>query len=34
VTSASANGGVTFLTMGDAAIGGGSRIYYYGPPPK
>jgi hypothetical protein len=34
VTSASANGGVTFLTMGDAAIGGGSRIYYYGPPPR
>lgn len=32
VTSAGSNGGVTFATMGDADLGGGSRIYYFGPP--
>jgi hypothetical protein len=32
VTSAGNNGGVTFATMGDANAGGGSRIYYFGPP--
>jgi hypothetical protein len=34
VTSAGANGGVSFATMGDAEAGGGSRIYYFGPPPR
>jgi hypothetical protein len=34
VTSAGNNGGVTFATMSDADAGGGSRIYYYGPPPR
>jgi hypothetical protein len=34
VTSAGTNGGVSFATMGDADLGGGSRIYYYGPPPR
>jgi hypothetical protein len=34
VTTAGANGGVTFATMGDADSGGGSRIYYFGPPAK
>ncbi len=33
VTSAGSNGGVTFVTMGDAIIPEGSRIYYYGPAP-
>jgi hypothetical protein len=33
VTAAGANGGLTFATMGDADTGGGSRIYYFGPPP-
>jgi hypothetical protein len=33
VTSAGSNGGVTFATMGNAEMGGGSRIYYFGPPP-
>lgn len=32
VTSAGNNGGVTFATMGDADAGGGSRLYYFGPP--
>jgi hypothetical protein len=34
VTSAGSNGGVTFATMSDADAGGGSRIYYFGPPPR
>jgi hypothetical protein len=34
VTSAGTNGGVTFATMGDAEMGGGSRIYYFGPPAR
>jgi hypothetical protein len=34
VTSAGANGAVTFATMGDAEAGGGSRIYYFGPPAR
>jgi hypothetical protein len=34
VTSAGTNGGITFATMGDAEVGGGSRIYYFGPPPR
>ena len=32
VTSAGTSGGITFATMGDADTGGGSRIYYFGPP--
>jgi hypothetical protein len=34
VTSAGTNGGVTFATSGDPALGSGSRIYYFGPPPR
>ncbi len=34
VTSAGSNGGVTFATMGDSDTGAGSRIYYFGPPPR
>jgi hypothetical protein len=34
VTTAGTNGGITFATMGDADTGGGSRIYYFGPPVK
>jgi hypothetical protein len=34
VTSAGANGGVTFASMSDIETTGGSRIYYYGPPAK
>ncbi len=34
VTSAGSNGAVSFATMGDAELGGGSRIYYFGPPPR
>jgi hypothetical protein len=34
VTSAGNNGAVSFATMGDPELGGGSRIYYFGPPPR
>jgi hypothetical protein len=34
VTSAGTNGGVSFATMGNSEPGGGSRIYYFGPPPR
>ena len=34
VTTAGTNGGVTFATMGSADSGGGSGIYYFGPPVK
>jgi hypothetical protein len=35
VTAAGNNGAVTFATMGDADMGGGSsRLYYFGPPPR
>jgi hypothetical protein len=34
VTSAGNNGGVSFATMGDPELGPGSRIYYFGPPPR
>ncbi|HEY0185051.1 MAG TPA: choice-of-anchor tandem repeat NxxGxxAF-containing protein [Rhodopila sp.] len=34
VTSAGTNGGVAFATMGNAEPGGGSHIYYFGPPPR
>jgi hypothetical protein len=34
VTTASNNGGVSFATMGDPQLGGGSRIYYFGPAPR
>jgi hypothetical protein len=34
VTSAGANGSVSFATMGDPELGGGSRIYYFGSPPR
>ncbi len=34
VTSAGINGGVSFATMGGTEPSGGSRIYYFGPPPR
>ena len=34
VAAAGRNGAVTFATMGDSDTGAGSRIYYFGPPPK
>jgi hypothetical protein len=34
VTSAGANGGVSFATMGNPDLGGGNRIYYFGPQPR
>jgi hypothetical protein len=34
VTSAGANGGVSFATAGDADAGAGSRLYYFGRPPR
>jgi hypothetical protein len=34
ITAAGNNGAVTFATESDADVGGRSRIYYFGPPPK
>jgi len=34
MVTAGNNGGVSFLTSVDGDAGGGSRLYYYGPPPR
>ena len=34
VTSAGHNGSLTFASMSDAEAGGGSRLYYFGPPAR